>query len=145
MKLNLGAGNAPLDGFVNLDAFEGWRFQDGLDYPTASVNAISISHALMFLSLEDWPPAFAEFARVLVPGGVIRITEDNTTDPLSERFGGHAEAVALTSAELVIRHLETAGFSASEVAPDQTSYLDDSLLQWLHGNPPKVFFVEGIR
>ena len=89
MRLNLGCGEEHLiSGFENLDARNGWRFEDGLPYPDGSVEAITISHALYLVPLADWPAAFAEFARVLKPGGVIRITEDDATNPASSRFGG---------------------------------------------------------
>lgn len=144
--MNLGSGVRQLDGFVNLDALNGWRFEHGLGrYRDASVQAITISHSLMYVPVGAWPEVFAEFARVMACDGVIRITEDSTADPASERYGGYHDAVTLTTADLVIEHLEAAGFVASEVAPDQTRYLDDSLLQRWHGDPPKTFFVEGVR
>lgn len=147
VKLNLGSGAHPLDGFENLDAENGWRFQDGLGaYDDASVEAISISHALYLLPLADWPAAFAEFARVLAPGGVLRVTEDATDDRRSVRYGGFHDAVTLTSADLVITHMEVAGFKrAAKVPPWSTGYRDGSLVQQHHGKPPKVFHVEAVK
>ena len=56
MRLNLGCGEEHLiDGFVNLDARTGWHFEDGLPYPDGSVEAITISHALMYVPLSAWP------------------------------------------------------------------------------------------
>lgn len=146
MRLNLGCGAHMLDGFVNLDASNGWRFEDGFpSYEKGCVDAVTISHALMYVPIEDWPAVFAELARVTATDGVIRITEDSTGDPASERFGGHHDAVTLTTSALVVEHLETAGFVAAEIEPGRTRYRDRSLIQRWHGDPPKVFFVEGVR
>lgn len=145
MRLNLGSGGHPLDGFDNLD-LPGWRFEDGLGYADESVEAITISHALMYVVGDDWPAVFAELARVLESGGgVVRITEDSTSDPESERFGGHPDAVTLTSPLLVLDHLRDAGLGATEVSADVSFFSDYSLIQRWHGDPPKVFHVEGFK
>lgn len=147
MKLNLGSGPNPLDGFVNLDKNDGWRFEDGLgDYPDGSVEAITISHALMYVALEDWSDAFAEFFRVLEPGGVIRITEDATDNPDSERYGGFPGATTLTNSRLAACHLEDAGFMRwMWLGACESLFRDSSLCQDLHGGEPKVFFIEGVK
>lgn len=143
-KLNLGCGPHHLDGFDNLDANTGWRFEDGLlGMRDGSVEAITISHALMYLPLELWPKVFADFARVLKPGGIVRITEDSTDDPASERFGGFHDAVTLTTPALVRKHLRAAGMTVKKHTATSTGYVDDSLLQAWHGPEPKVFFIEG--
>ena len=147
-RLNLACGPHRLDGFDNLDLPD-WRFQDGLGaYKDESIEGITESHGLMFLPIEDWPALFAEFARVLMRGGVVRITEDATDDPRSERFGGWHDAVTLTSRSLVSVHLEVAGLRAVDVSPDWSFFksgTDGSLIQTLHGAPPKVFHIEGIK
>jgi len=146
VKLNLGSGGFPLDGFENLDAQNGWRYEDGLGaYADGSVQAITISHSLMYVPEHEWPYVFAEIARVLEPGGVLRVTEDSTDDPISERFGGHEDAVTLTSLDRVMRSMKDAGFEAHPVSADESFYRDDSLIQNRHGGEPKVFFCEGVR
>lgn len=146
MRLNLGSGIYVIDGFDNLDKETGWRFEDGLtQYRDGSVEGVTIAHALMFVELKDWPAVFAEFARVLQPGGVIRISEDNTTDRESERYGGYDGAVTLTDAKLVMNYLTLAGLEAHEMGADETLFTDRSLIQKLHGGVPKVFFVEGVK
>lgn len=152
MKLNLGCGDAQLEGFVNLDKRWGWCFEDGLgQYADGSIEAITESHALMYLLEPEWPAIFAEMARVLEPGGVVRITEDDTVNPLGHRFGGRRPVRGAyvcpcpCSAELVIRHLEQAGLVAGLVAPGETAWRDTSLIQQLHGQPPDVFHVEGVK
>lgn len=141
MKLNLGCGPHLLDGFENLDL--PWRFEDGLPYPDDSVEAITVSHALMYVPLQEWPFVFTEFARVLEPGGVVRVTEDDTENPESERHGGWHDAVTLTGPKLVRKHLRGAGLTVTKHAADTSVFRDLSLCQAWHGQPPKVFFLEG--
>lgn len=144
IRLNLGAGANEIPGFTNLDAASGWRFEDGFPlYQDGSVEAISISHSLMYVAVEEWPAVFAELARVLQPGGVVRVTEDATDDPASERFGGWHDAVTLTSAKRVRKHLRLAGLVAKSYTTDTTGFRDGSLLQAWHGAAPKCFWIEG--
>ncbi len=159
VKLNLGSGSHPLDGFDNLDKQDGWTFESGLGaYEDGSIDGITISHALMYVPLELWTAVFGEFARVLKQGqalpapegashregmGVLRITEDATDDPRSSRYGGFDDAVTLTSAALVVNYAALAGLQAWQCSEEPG--LDPSLVQRWHGSPPKVFHVEAIR
>lgn len=145
LKLNLGCGAHRLDGFVNLDKDTGWTFESGLPYEDESVDAVTVSHALMYVALRDWPVVFSEITRVLKPGGVVRVTEDSTADPKSERFGGHPDARTLTDAPIIVDYMELAGLEARGVRADETSFRDDSLIQNWHGGEPKVFHVEGAK
>lgn len=145
-RLNLGSGAHPLDGFENLDAENGWLFEDGLgDYPGGSVEGITISHALMFVALKDWPFVFSEIARVLEPLGVIRITEDATDDPRSERYGGFEGTVTLTTFAGIVAHCRGVDLLAYWMPPEDSTFKDKSLIQRWHGEPPKVFHVEGLK
>ena len=88
-RLNLGYGEHRLRGFVNLDKTDGWTFESGLkNFAAASVAGITISHALMYVHEKDIPFVISELHRVLVPGGILRITEDDTQNPESLAFGG---------------------------------------------------------
>ena len=146
VRLNLASGPNPIPGFSNLDANTGWRFQDGLhDYFDGTVEGITLSHGLLYLPIAEWPPFFAELARVLEPGGIVRITEDDTANPDSERFGGWHDAVTLTSPKLVAQHLRKAKLKPIEQLARTTAFKDESLCQAWHGAPPKVFFCEGIK
>lgn len=142
MKLNLGSGPHPLDGFHNLNPPK-WRFEEGIPYPSGSVEAITISHAAMYVALADWPPVFAEIARVLEPGGIVRVTEDNTEDPESERYGGWHDAITLTGPTMMRKHMRAVGLTVRSQTATSTGFRDDSLLQAWHGAEPKVFFCEG--
>lgn len=156
LRLNLGCGTPgtrswhPIPGFVNLDKGlePSWRFEDGLPmFEDRSVAGISVSHSLMYVASEAWPAVFAEFARVLVDGGVVRITEDDTSHPESRTYRrgwvGSESAVTLTSPAQVVDALERAGLVASVVTKDLSTYRDGSLRQSQHGEAPDVFFVEG--
>lgn len=155
LRLNLGCGTKgtrswhPIAGMVNLDKSMGWSFEDGLgDFVDHSVAGITISHALMYVALDRWPALFTEFARVIDEGGVVRITEDETRDPRSSRLGGwrgSEPAVTLTDAEMVKAHLTRAGFAADDVDAKTSRFRDRSLCQAQHGDPPNVFFVEGVK
>ncbi len=146
MKLNLASGAHPLPNFQNLDKDNGWLFEEGLrDYADGTIEAVTESHGLMYVALANWPFVFSEFARVLEPGGVVRITEDATDDPASERFGGYHDAVTLTSAKLIAYYLLAAGLEPRVLSASQTTFRDDSLRQSWHGAEPKVCYVEGIK
>lgn len=147
MKLNLGCGKEPIDGFDNLDKSMGWLWESGLGmYDDASVDAITISHTLMYVKADAMDYIFLELFRVLKDGGIVRITEDATDNPRSERFGGHPECVSLTSAARTCELLARAGFKQLYLCDETiTRYSDKSLLQNHHGGRPKCFFVEGVK
>lgn len=97
----------------------------------------------MYVALEDWPFTLSECFRVLQPGGILRVTEDNTEDPESERYGGYTDAVTLTGPTMMRRELKQAGFRVREYDADKTGFHDRSLLQAHHGAAPKCFWMEG--
>ena len=77
VKLNLGSKYRRLKGFDNLDKIFGWRFQDGLpQYQDDSVDGITISHAVMFLTMDELRVFIKEMYRVLKKGelsGLLRM------------------------------------------------------------------------
>jgi len=145
MKLNLGSSINQIKGFKNLDAIDGWYVQHGLDYPDNSIEAITISHLVMYIKELDIEPFFKEMYRVLEPKGIVRITEDNSTFIGSKIFGGWKDAVMLTSADFLREYLEKVGFKSFEVKEDETHYKDKSLCQRLHGGWPRVYHIEGLK
>lgn len=156
MLLNLGCGNPdalswhPMPGCVNLDKSLGWRFEDGLgEFADATVDGITISHALMYVDAAQWPMVMHECARVLKPGGVLRITEDNTEHPDSRTYGvgwrGSDPAVTMTGPAMARQRMESAGFTVHDVTSETSYYPDGSLRQTQHGDAPHCFWIEGIR
>lgn len=151
MKLNLGSGRFPLPGFVNIDDWPVWEpdvlrdIRTGLPYWDATVHAVTVSHVLMYVSPPGWPPLFEEIARVLVPGGVARFTEDNTSHPDSAREGVQPGACTATTPDLVIAAIVGAGLEPLICEPDSTAWHDDSLIQRHHGEPPDVFHIEAVK
>jgi hypothetical protein len=144
VKLNLGSGAHPVEGFDNLD-LPSWEWGNALPYGVESVEAVTISHALMYCKPELLFAVLADIWRVLVPSGIVRITEDDTFDPASERFGGAPDARLLTGIVQMSNALRSAGFIADWLMPDQTNFGDTSLIQRWHGEPPKIFHIEGIK
>lgn len=156
IRLNLGCGTPgtpswhPQPGYVNLDKSTGWSFEDGLpNHEDGSVEAITISHASMYLPIDRWPAFMAECARVLCDGGVIRITEDNTADTRSRTYPngwrGSQPVVTLTNPEMVKAHFLAAGLVPHDCDAVTTNFRDSSIMQDQHGGEPHCFFVEGIR
>lgn len=138
IKLNLGCGQHPLEGFVNMDPeIDGWKFESGLrGYPDESVDAITISHALMYVHERDFGFVFDEVWRVLKYGGIVRITEDD-----SRFWKWHGTITELTPIfmEAVLKVSE---FEPYHLDKDSTLYHDRSLIQDWH--PRAVsFYIEG--
>jgi hypothetical protein len=148
-KLNLGSKYRKLPGFDNLDKIFGWLFQDGLpQYPDNSVEGITISHALMFLTIPELKEFTKEMMRVLKPGGIVRITEDDTENPKSDMYKiGNIKSgpKCLTGPTMMREVLESTGFKVYDVGPDSTYFGDKSLMQTYRGGAPKRFFIEGIK
>ncbi len=155
LRLNLGCGARgtptwhPIPGMVNLDKTFGWTFEEGLrDFPDHSVAGITISHALMYVPEQHWYPFFADVARVLAEGGVVRVTEDRTDEPKSRAYRGWRGSdpfVTLTTPQMMRSHMARAGLEAVEVGRRDTQFTDPSLLQAHHGNDEDVFFMEGVK
>lgn len=162
MKLHLGCGEHLLPGFVNLDKLTGWLFQDGLPgYMTGSVDGITISHALYMVPEREWPEVLAELHRVLKPGGVLRVTEDDNESPTSPHYHGYSSppgtprelrlgvwwnSVTQTGPAMMRRHLEAVGFTVYDMEIGDTHFEDGSLLIALrHEQPPHYFFMEGVK
>lgn len=147
-KLNLASGIYTLRSFTNHDpVLDGWRFEQGLgQYPDNSIEAITESCGLTYLPLADWPAAFAEFARVLEPGGVLRIQEEWSDHPESRWFPhGYHDAVTLTTPALITDHMRATGLDVAVVTYDTTTFRDASLIQRFHGGEPNVCTIEGTK
>ena len=73
MKLNLGAGDTKLEGFIPIDRKLGTEVYPLTDYADDSVEEIRASHILEHFSFDEVTKVIAEWVRVLQPGGKIRI------------------------------------------------------------------------
>lgn len=77
-KLNLGCGGKPEQGYINCDLYPGPGIDevfslDEVPYADASVDEIASEHALEHLPRPKAHAAVAEWARVLKPGGIIKL------------------------------------------------------------------------
>ncbi len=168
IKLNLGCGGFPLKGFVNMDIrgdignviesrdpgeyiiIPEWKWQDGLKgFSDGVVDAITESHSLMYLTIEEYNIAFREIYRVLKDGGIFRITEDNCERPKEELekdglpWGNPASAVG--SIEMK-KELEEVFPKVIEISSAGITYFkDNTLIQQFHGTSPRVFHIEAIK
>ena len=72
MKLNLGEGPKPLEGFIGVDRMNGQEAYP-LAYPDGSAEEIYASHLLEHFTPPEIPKVLADWVRVLQPGGTLRI------------------------------------------------------------------------
>lgn len=110
MKLNLGCGNVPLDGYVNVDkyyypgseyaltdqrevaSFKGvWVYGDvtNLDLPSDEFDEVMMIHCLEHLDMEQGNLAIKEMYRVLKPGGFVEIELPDLLKACSKMFQVH--------------------------------------------------------
>lgn len=81
LRLHLGSGREPKEGWVNVDLFGdlwnpvdlAWNLKHPLPFPDASVDAIFHEHVLEHLPLAAGLQMHKECHRLLAPGGVLRV------------------------------------------------------------------------
>src|SRR5262245_9877664 len=72
IMLNLGSGDSPLNGWINIDAKDGhWVFP--LNVPDAVADQVRASHILEHFSHRLTSQVLKEWVRVLKPGGVLKV------------------------------------------------------------------------
>ena len=146
MRLNLGSGlRRNLIGYTNLTKERGWLWESGLDYGTDSVECVTSSHTLMYVPIDFWASIHQEVYRVLKPGGIWRITEDETDDEKSIKFGGHQGYITRTSPARSRVFLEDAGFTVYDCRVDETHFTDRTILQNNYGGLTTPYWIEGIK
>jgi predicted SAM-dependent methyltransferase len=140
VRLNLGCGNRRLEGYLNLDRRDGWTWEGGLpNVASNSIECVTSSHTLMYVPREKWASVFNEIFRVLQPGGVWRITEDDGVPP----GVGYATYVTRSLAD---HHLTQAGFTVAKVPRDRTLFHDKSIIQDNYPDELTIsFWLEGIK
>lgn len=74
IKLDIGCGTTPLDGFIGIDRKLGTEAYPLADYLDESVDEIYASHVLEHFDQSLADKVLAEWVRVLKPGGRIRIS-----------------------------------------------------------------------
>jgi predicted SAM-dependent methyltransferase len=148
MILNVGGTNLDSQKYLNLDKSTGWLFQDGIECLDNSVDAITEGHALMWLKTDELVTFLKECYRVLKPGGVMRITQDDACNPKSDTYHtGWKNRQIVTCPTVFHNALEEAGFTVYHCGAKETHYKNDDLLQDTHqfGNPDRVFYIEGVK
>ena len=72
IRLNLGSGEQPLAGYVNIDRKTGGEAYP-LPYPDGSVSEVRAAHVLEHFGFREVPSVLREWVRVLQVGGWLRI------------------------------------------------------------------------
>jgi predicted SAM-dependent methyltransferase len=78
LRLHLGSGGHPLDGWVNIDILGMepdlyWDLRSGIPFPDGSAEAVFLEHVIEHFTLADDLDLLIECRRVLRPGGIIRL------------------------------------------------------------------------
>ncbi len=77
MKINVGSGGTPLEGYINIDRKTGGEafplMQDGVVFDTGVADEIRASHVLEHFPLTKTLEVVKEWIRVLKPGGLLKI------------------------------------------------------------------------
>ena len=164
IRLNIGCGNYPKPGWINCDKrgmYQQWEFKpiaeqiielDLLQFPyrfaDSSVDLITISHCLNQIDESHQSSIFRELCRILKPGGVLRITDDDVESAASpERGNLHFHALWPTGPRVIGEMLRAAGFRTHVVDKDLTLSGDRSILVSNHPEVPDLalFWIEGIK
>ncbi|MDD4890974.1 MAG: hypothetical protein PHU85_13720 [Phycisphaerae bacterium] len=93
MKLNLGAGDIPLDGHENLDRKNGQEIYP-LDVPDGSCDEIRASHVLEHFGRAEVPQVVNHWVQKLKVGGVLKIAVPDFKKVASNYLDGKEEPTA---------------------------------------------------
>ena len=169
--VNLGAGTAPLPGWLNVDlvgmtADLPWNLTRDLPFPAASVGAVLLEHVLEHFPARAGLDLLRRVHRVLMPGGVVRVAVPDMGAYMRSYCGDGSFIVAnrpdrptpmLAVAEVVYSHghrsawdgeslvalLRAAGFESCAVTP-----FGESRLAPVPDNPERKaesVYVEGVK
>jgi predicted SAM-dependent methyltransferase len=134
MKLNLGSGEHPTpEGWTSFDVNPEYTpdiLGDVLDlsvFPDASIDTLYGGHLCEHIPLALLAKAFAEWRRVLKPGGVLMLVGPDIDRAIQQRVGdalydaikangGPPQGHSWTCSEIVLRHfLEVAGWTVEPI------------------------------
>jgi hypothetical protein len=93
MKLNLGCGFCPKDGWINCDhnkralADRFFDLKDGIPYEEGTVDEVAIENVLDSLTHPQATQVMWEIHRVLKPGGIVSIIQCDITKNPEAGFG----------------------------------------------------------
>lgn len=87
VRLNLGAGRAPIEGYINLDRKMGQEAYP-LDYPDNSVDEIRASHLLEHFGHQQTVHVVTDWARALKPGGLMKLAVPDFDYIATQYIGG---------------------------------------------------------
>jgi hypothetical protein len=88
MKLNLGAGDVEIPGFISIDRKLGAEVYP-LPYKDGEVEEIRASHVLEHFPFKEVPLVLREWHRVLKPGGIIKIAVPDVEKINSAEYTNH--------------------------------------------------------
>ena len=157
MKVYMAAGPHHIPGWLNTDIRDK-QHADGrwfkpdvivdmakpLPWTDDSLEAITESHGLMFLTPEQVGGWFVECFRVLRPGGTLRVTEDEAIRRPKIYGGGRWKMWNPREIE-AMDFAKNAGFLTRCVAELETVFGDPSICVNLHSGRPKAWFVECVK
>lgn len=90
IKLDLGAGDAPVEGYTSIDRKHGSEVYPLADYADGSVDEIRASHVLEHFSHTQVSEVVNHWAAKLKPGGRLRVAVPNFEFIAREYLAGHA-------------------------------------------------------
>jgi len=170
LRLNLGSGFAPIEGWTNIDLVGApvdvpWNLKHGVPFPDGSAHAVFSEHVFEHFTVAAGLALARDAARVLGPGGVFRVAVPDAGALLRSYAGTDDEEWALSrstrmqavvalfyghghrtmyDAELLTALCEVAGFDAVEVRDFRESRLGDGVPDSEHRRE-HTLYVEGIK
>ncbi len=165
MKLHLGCGKIVLPGWTNVDTIpstQKWERNPKLankihnvnlilrwPWVSESVRLITVSHLLYCFDDNQRGNLIEESYRVLKPGGILRVTDDDNDHPSSKYHERkHHNAKERLSKVLMIAIMVQAGFEVLEMSHGLTQADDPLIMQDLHKHAPEYpacFFIEAMK
>jgi SAM-dependent methyltransferase len=94
LRLNLGSGGIPIDGYVSIDRKEGKEAYP-LEYEDESVDVVRASHVLEHFGHRDIETVLAEWTRVLKPGGILKIAVPDFRSAAHQYLAGNPDNLPL--------------------------------------------------